>query len=267
VLEIQNLHVSYGSRAVLRGVSLTVRPGEVVALVGPNGSGKTTLLRAITRVVPWRQGDVLVAGQSVSRMSRKEIARWIAVVPQSIALPIGYTALEIVLMGRTPHLGFLAQEGPADHRIAAKSLELVGAAQFAGRRVDELSGGERQRVILARALAQRAPILLLDEATANLDIGHQISVLQLVRRLARQNQYAVVAAIHDLTLAGMYADRMELMCGGRIVCSGKPREVLDQERLAEVYGAQVTVLRDNHLPGPVVVPYGDGIAAAVPEAT
>ncbi len=266
MLEVRGLHVSYGSRPVLRGIDVVVGRGEVVSLVGPNGSGKTTLLRAITRVVPWTRGDVLVGGRSVARLSRKELARLVAVVPQSVVLPIGYTALEVVLMGRTPHLGFLAHEGPGDVRIAMEALELVGAAEFADRRVDELSGGERQRVVLARALAQEAPVLLLDEATANLDIGHQISTLQLVRRLARERGYAVVAAIHDLTLAGLYTDRMELMCEGRIVCGGPPRHVLEAQRLATVYGAAVTVLCDDCLPGPVVVPYADG-AVAVADAS
>lgn len=252
MLRIEDLQAGYGDRAVLRGVSLLVNPGEVVALVGPNGCGKTTLLKAVTRVVPWIAGDVFAGEASVRDLSTRELSRRIAVVPQNPQLPLGYTAGEAVLMGRTPHLGFLEQEGPGDFRSVEAALARVGAGQLAGRRVDELSGGERQNVVLARALAQDTPILLLDEPTANLDIGHQISVAGLVRELAASG-LAVLAAIHDLSLASLYSDRIALMWNGRIFRLGRPEEVLTEENLREVYGAEVTVL-SGLLPRPVVVP-------------
>lgn len=252
MLRIEDLQAGYGDRAVLRGVSLLVNPGEVVALVGPNGCGKTTLLKAVTRVVPWIAGDVFAGEASVRDLSTRELSRRIAVVPQNPQLPLGYTASEAVLMGRTPHLGFLEQEGPGDFRSVEAALARVGAGQLAGRRVDELSGGERQNVVLARALAQDTPILLLDEPTANLDIGHQISVAGLVRELAASG-LAVLAAIHDLSLASLYSDRIALMWNGRIFRLGRPEEVLTEENLREVYGAEVTVL-SGLLPRPVVVP-------------
>ncbi len=188
----------------------------------------------------------------------REVSRRIAVVPQNPLLPIGYTALEVVLMGRTPHLGFLDQEGAADVRLAEQALARVGASHLASRPVDELSGGERQNVVLARALAQDASILLLDEPTANLDIGHQIRIGRLIRELAAGG-LAVLAAVHDLTLASLYSDRVVLMSEGRAVTSGRPQEVLAEDNLRRVYGSDVTVLR-GLLPGPVVVPWARGLA-------
>jgi iron complex transport system ATP-binding protein len=264
MLDIVGLQVSYGERAALQGVDLSVAAGEVVGLVGPNGCGKTTLLKAITRVIPWDSGEVLLLGASASKLSRQELSRRVAVVPQNPLLPVGYTALEVVLMGRTPHLGFLDQEGAEDYRQAREALQRVGAADFAERRVDELSGGERQNVVLARALAQDAPILLLDEPTANLDIGHQMAVFQQVRELAQQSHLAVLAAIHDLTLASLYCDRVALMDAGAIVATGRPQQVLTAANISQVYRAQVIVLSEPSLPAPVIIPYADGAAPTGP---
>lgn len=255
MLRVQGLEAGYGERPVLRGISLRVSAGEVVALVGPNGCGKTTLLHAITKVLPWRAGAVFAADEPVLSLSARELSRRIAVVPQNPQLPLGYTGAEVVLMGRTPHLGFLDQEGPADLRIAEAALNRVGAASLAGRRVEELSGGERQTIVLARALAQEAPILLMDEPTANLDIGHQMAIARLMRELAASG-LAVLAAVHDLTLASLYSDRIILMHDGTAVTSGDPAEVFTPENLRRVYGADVTVLPG--LRRPVIVPMEPG---------
>ncbi len=260
MLVVTGLHVSYGERPVLQGVDLSVAAGEVVGLVGPNGCGKTTLLKAITGVIPWASGEVLLLGQPAARLSRQGLSRRVAVVPQNSVLPVGYTALEIVLMGRTPHLGFLEQEGAADYRRARESLQRVGAADLADRRVDELSGGERQNVLLARTLAQDTPILLLDEPTANLDIGHQIAFFRLVQDLAQQSHLAVLAAIHDLTLAALYCDRLALMDAGAIVATGRPDQVLTATKIQQVYHARVLVLSEPSLPAPLIIPYEDGAA-------
>lgn len=254
MLRVQGLKVSYGAREVLAGVDLGVAAGEVVGLVGPNGSGKTTLLRAVTRVVPWRSGEVLLGGEPAGALGRQELARRVAVVPQNPFLPVGYTALEVVLMGRTAHLGFLEQEGPRDLEAARRALEAVDAGHLAGRRMDELSGGERQSVVLARALTQEAPVLLLDEPTANLDIGHQMAVFALVRRLAGETGLAVLAAIHDLTLAALYCDRLALLAGGRIAAAGPPSEVLTLENLWWAYRARVRLLEAPGLDKPIVLP-------------
>jgi len=262
MLKVVGLRVSYGERPVLQGIDLGVAAGEVVGLVGPNGCGKTTLLKAIARVIPWESGEVLLMGAPASKLSRQELSRRVAVVPQNPLLPVGYTALEVVLMGRTPHLGFLDQEGAEDYRRAREAMQRVGVADFAERRVDELSGGERQNAVLARALAQDTPILLLDEPTANLDIGHQIAVADLVRELARDRGLAVLAAIHDLTLAALYCDRLALMAAGTLVATGSPEQVLTTENIARAYHAHVIVLHEPSLPAPVIIPYSDAASAA-----
>ncbi|MSQ61717.1 MAG: ABC transporter ATP-binding protein [Dehalococcoidia bacterium] len=259
-LEIRGLHVAYGARTVLSGIHLAVQRGEVLGLVGPNGCGKTTLIRAITRVTPWRSGEVLVGNVPVSGLSRRELAQRIAVVPQMTPLPIGYSALDVVLMGRTPHLGFLEHEGADDYAIAREALARAGAAALAERRVDELSGGEQQNVVLARALAQRTPVLLLDEPTAHLDIGHQMAVAALVRTLAHDHGVAVLAAIHDLTLASLSCDRVAVMAGGGLLAEGTPEQALTVENIERAYGVRVRVLHDA-APAPVIVPYSGGAIA------
>jgi iron complex transport system ATP-binding protein len=258
MLSVNGLAVAYGERPVLQGLDLTVAVGEVVGLVGPNGCGKTTLLRAITRVVPALAGRIEVGGKALEQWPARELARMVAVVPQSPLLPLGYTAAEVVLMGRTPHLGFFDQEGAEDYRLTREALARVDALHLFERRVDELSGGERQNVVLARALAQEPRLLLLDEPTANLDIGHQISVASLVQRLAREEGLAVLATLHDLTLASLYCDRIALMHNGRVLAEGRPSEVLTPANLRVAYGAGVRVLRDEALSGPVVLPWPEG---------
>jgi iron complex transport system ATP-binding protein len=257
MLRVEGLSVSYAERAVLQGIDLEVRAREVVGLIGPNGSGKSTLIKAVTRVVPWSAGRVFVGETDIGALTARALARCIAVVPQSPRLPAGYTAAEVVLMGRTAHLGFLSQEGPEDHRVAAQALALVGASHLTGRPVDELSGGERQNVVLARALAQQAPVLLLDEPTANLDIGHQVAFARLVRRLAAEG-LAVLAAIHDLTLASLYSDRLALLAGGRIFAEGRPAEVLTRANLRRAYGADVKIV-EGLLDRPVVLPLAEDV--------
>ena len=255
MIQVVGLYVSYGDRAVVRGLDLEIAAGEVVGLVGRNGCGKTTLLKAVSRVIASDSGTIRLAGNNASALSRRDLARRLAVVPQNPQLPIGYTALEVVLMGRTPHLEFLQQETTVDRDIANEALARVGCEHLTHRRVDELSGGERQNVVLARALAQDTPILLLDEPTAHLDVGHQMSLFRLVRELAIESNLAVLAAIHDLTLAALYCDRIALMQDGRTVAVGPPADVLTSESIAEAYGAHVRVLHDPALPSPVIVPF------------
>ncbi len=254
MLSVRGLHVYYGQREVLRGIDLDVAPGEVVGLVGPNGGGKTTLLKAITRVVP-SKGRVSVGGDDVTSLNARELARRVAVVPQDPTLPVGFTALEVVVMGRTPHLGFLEQESAADRKKAEDALAMLGAQAMADRPVDELSGGERQNVVIARALVQEAPLLLLDEPTANLDIGHQTGIARLLRRLAAERGVGILAALHDLTLASLYCDRLVLIASGEVVAEGAPADVLTVENLRRAYGTEVMVLRPEGLRGPVIIPH------------
>lgn len=242
------------SRSVLRGVDLTVNAGEVVALVGPNGCGKTTLFRAVTGVIRPERGQVRLAGEDASALTTRERARRVAVVPQAAPLPPGFSALEQVLLGRTPYLGLLASEGPGDLDAARRAMQSTDCWPLAERPVEELSGGERQRVVLARALAQEPRILLLDEPTSHLDLSHQVRTFELAARLGRELGLAVLAAVHDLTLASLFADRIAFLNDGRIELEGPPEQVLRPEVIQRVYGAPVVVLRHPTTGRPVVVP-------------
>ncbi|HUF52184.1 MAG TPA: ABC transporter ATP-binding protein [Dehalococcoidia bacterium] len=242
----------------LRGVDIAVRTGELLGLVGPNGSGKTTLVRALTGVVRPHAGSVRLGGVDIASLKAAEIARRVAVVPQDPQLPPTFRALDCVLMGRTPHLRLLEQEGPADIEIARRAMAATETWELGERPVGELSGGERQRVIVARALAQETPVLLLDEPTAHLDIGHQGAVLDLMRGFTRRDGKAVLAVVHDLTLAAHYCDRIVVLKDGRVIAEGVPADVLTADILREVYGVPVTVMAHPETGRPVVVPADAG---------
>jgi iron complex transport system ATP-binding protein len=262
VLDVSGVSVTYRSSGreivALRDASLSLSAGEVVGLVGPNGSGKTTLIRVVTGVVKPNAGHVTIAGGDARSMRQVELARQIAVVPQEPSLPPAFTALACVLMGRTPHLRLLQNEGSSDLEAARRAMLATDTWSLADRLLGELSGGERQRVVVARALAQDTPILLLDEPTAHLDLGHQASVLDLMRRFARVERKAILAVVHDLTLAARYCDRLVMLRGGSVVATGTPTEVLTSERLRDVYGLAVEVFPHPTTGRPVVAPGGEG---------
>jgi iron complex transport system ATP-binding protein len=261
MLEIVSLSVQYGSRTVLHGVSLDVAQGELLALIGPNGAGKTTLIRAASGVIPWRSGDVRVMGRSLQTLASAERARSLAVVPQARSLPEAFTVWQTVLLGRTPYLGWLGKPSAADARRVEQALAQTDTLPLAQRRIGELSGGEQQRVLLARALAQDTPILLLDEPTTHLDIHHQAHLLQLVRQLVRAQNLAVLMALHDLNLASLYADRVALLVEGSLRALGTPQEVLTAERLSEVYQMPLQVIEHPDYGLPLILP--DGAARAL----
>jgi iron complex transport system ATP-binding protein len=240
-ISLDEVTVRLGGRAVVDAVDLDVGEGEWLALIGPNGAGKTTLLRAIAALVPF-SGVVRLAGRPVLELRRTEISRLLALVPQEPATPPWMTVGEYVLMGRTPHLGPLAREGRGDREAAGRSLARLDLVGYEARRLGTLSGGEKQRVVVARALAQEARIVLLDEPTASLDIGHQQQALELLDLLRAESGLTLVAAMHDLTLAAQYADRMVLLDRGRIAVEGAPREVLTEDAIARHYGASIDVV-------------------------
>jgi len=251
VIRAEGLTADLGGVRVLDGVDLVVAPGEWVTVVGPNGAGKSTLLRALAGLVAHR-GEVVLAGAPARSLSRRERARLVALVPQTPVVPDGMRVTDYVLLGRTPHLRALAAHGAADLAAARAALERLDLVGLADRPVASLSGGERQRVLLARALAQAAPVVLLDEPTTALDVGHQQQVLELVDDLRRDGRLTVLSTMHDLTLAGQYAGRVALLDAGRVVAEGRPADVLTEDALARHYDARVRVLaQDGH---PVVVP-------------
>jgi iron complex transport system ATP-binding protein len=240
-LSLKNVTLGYEERKVLSDISLEVFSGEVLGIVGPNGCGKSTLIKGITNVIPISGGDILFDGRSLFALPQNEIARHIAVVPQSASLPEAFTAFEIVLMGRTPHMGFLQYEGQKDIDIAVKAMELTDTLQLSERRAGELSGGERQRLTIARALTQQPEIILLDEPTSHLDINYQIETLELISDLCKRDGLAVLAALHDLNLAAQYCDRIIMLDKGSIFAEGSPSEVVTVLNVKQVYGADVCI--------------------------
>lgn len=243
-IDVRGLSVTLGRSQVVRDVSTQVARGEWLALLGPNGAGKTTMLRALTGLVPF-EGTVLLAGTALSSISRRETSLRVALVPQDPQTPPELTVSEYVLLGRTPHIGYFATEARSDRLAAERAIVRLGLRAFFDRPLGSLSGGELQRVVLARALAQEAPILLLDEPTSALDLGRQQQVLELVDELRRAEELTVVAAMHDLTLAAQYADRLLLLDRGTVVGEGSAEEVITEARLSAYYGAKVRVLRED----------------------
>jgi iron complex transport system ATP-binding protein len=249
---LEHVSVSLGGASILRDVSVSVAPGEWVAVIGPNGAGKTTMLRAVASLVDY-DGAISLLGDDVATLSRRERARRVAFVAQTPTMPPEMSVREYVLLGRTPYVGYLATEGRSDHEAVAAALERLELGSFASRRLASLSGGERQRAVLARALAQDAPLLLLDEPTSALDVGRQQQALEIVDELRVTEGLTVLSAMHDLTLAGQYADRLLLIDRGRLVADGPARVVLTRALISEHYRAEVRVVGDAES-GLVVVP-------------
>jgi iron complex transport system ATP-binding protein len=252
-LVLSDVAVSYGEQRAVLAFNDRVDAGDWVGLIGPNGAGKSSLLRAIAGLVD-HDGTITVGGDDLARMSDRERARNIAYVPQEPLIPNDMTVSDYVLLGRSPYIGYWSTESKHDRRVIADVLDQLRLADFALRPLGALSGGERQRVVLARALAQQTPILLLDEPTSALDIGHQQQALELVTELRREQSITVISALHDLTLAGTYTDRLVMLHEGQAVASGPAAEVLTAERLGEVYHVCVTVDVDPDDGAVIVVP-------------
>lgn len=240
---VQDVVYQASAARVLDRVYLRARCGEFIGLIGPNGAGKTTLLRLIGRLIRQTHGSIVIEGHDIESISPRDSARAMGYVPQVSPEPHGFTALEIVLMGRYPHLGRFQVEGPDDHRITLESMRLTDTDGFAERPLTSLSGGERQRVLMARALAQEPQILLLDEPTANLDVRYQLKVLGVVRDLV-ESGITAIGAVHDLEMAARFCDRLLLLAGGRVIAEGKPDEVLTPENVEYAFGVRAAIYRD-----------------------
>ncbi len=255
MLEARDLAVGYNGQEVLHGITLGLAAGEILVVSGPNGAGKSTLINTLSGVLPPASGSVRLHGKPLEALGNRARARRIAVVPQAGYLPPVFTVRQVVQLGRTPYLGWLGTPQPADQAVVDRVMEELDLAALQDRPVAKLSGGERQRVLLARALAQDAPILLLDEPTTFLDLKHQSEILSIVRDLAQGKGLAILMVLHDLNLAAQSADRIALLLEGRIRSLGAPAAVLTEENLSAVYGVPVSVL---HHPkrGPVILPGG-----------
>lgn len=251
-LRLVDVTAGYGGRPAVSGVSVTVPDGRWLAVIGPNGAGKSTLLKAVAGLVE-RAGQVWLGETEVGRLTHRQRARAIGYAPQSPELPAALTVTDYVLLGRTPYLRPLAGESATGHAVVAEVLARLDLTALAGRRLHTLSGGERQRAVLARTLAQRTGLLLLDEPTAGLDVGHAQATLELLDRLRTEDGTTVVTTLHDLTLAGQYADDLLLLADGHAVAAGRPADVLTAAELGQHYGAQVEVLTTS-TGQPVVAP-------------
>lgn len=238
------LDLAYRERKVVRNFDLSIHAGTMHGLIGPNGSGKTTVLRALAGLLPPKSGEICVNAEKLRQIPKQRRARIMGWVPQRESLAWSLTVEEVVALGRAPHRGWLLPYAKHDREIIRQALESAELGDFAKRPVDELSGGEFQRVLIARALAQEPKILLLDEPTANLDIHHQIQVLDLVKTLVEKEKLTAIIAIHDLGLAARYCDQLTLLDGGEIRCVGTPEQVLSPENLAAVFGVDAHLYRD-----------------------
>jgi iron complex transport system ATP-binding protein len=242
-LIVQGIECYYDSVKVLNNVSFTVSGGHFFGVIGPNGSGKTTLLRTISGVLRPKIGSVLIDNQEIHMLKRVEVAKKVGVVSQNPSSTLNFTVLDLVLMGRNPYLGRMENEDADDLSIAEWAMKLTNTLHLANRHIDELSGGERQRVIIARALAQRPKVLLLDEPTLHLDINHQLEIMELLRRLCSEQKLAVVAVLHDFNLAARYCDSLAIMSQGRITAIGPCEKVLTSRNIEKAFGVRMMIKR------------------------
>lgn len=255
ILATEDLQVGYNHQTILKILSLEIERGKVTALVGPNGSGKSTLLKTLARLLSPSSGQVYLNGVAMPRLATRDIARQLAILPQNPVAPPGLTVAELVEQGRFPHIGPLGMLRRQDREAIAEALNLTAMTEFAHRRLDNLSGGERQRAWISLALAQGTPLLLLDEPTSFLDIGHQLEVLEIVRQLNRDRAMTIILVLHDLNQAARYSDRMVVLKQGRIIADGTPRRVLTPELLAEAFGVRARVTLEPETGIPLCFPY------------
>ncbi len=259
-LAVNQLELGYGSSPVVTGVSATFEPGRFTAVIGPNGCGKSTLLRSLARLLPARAGEVTLNGRPVQSWKSKEYARHVALLSQESVAPSGITVAQLVARGRFPHLGVFQRFDATDEEIVRQALEVTGVLALSAQRVNELSGGQRQRVRVATALAQRTPVLLLDEPTTFLDVAHQVDLLDLFAA-QREAGSTVVAVLHDLNQAMRYADHLVVMRAGRVVAQGPPASVVTAELLEDVFSVRAEIHQDPVTGGPMMVPVPRASAA------
>jgi len=254
LLSAVDLTCGYGRAPVLHSVSLDLRPGDFLGVVGPNGCGKSTLIRGLTGILKATSGEALLQGENVRSLPRRTVARRIAVIPQDTVPLFGFTVIEMVLMGRSPHLGRLQRAGERDISLAHEALRQTDLYDLRHRKFSELSGGERQRAVIARALAQQPVLLLLDEPDSHLDIGHQIQLFDLLDNLNRTRKLALLCVSHNINLGCSYCHRLMLMQRGRVVATGPPADIVTPRSIRELYGVEAVVQASPVNGSPLVVP-------------
>lgn len=250
-----NLKCGYQNRIVLSGLNITIYEGEFIGIIGPNSSGKSTFLKTIGHILKPLDGIVCIKDYDISKIKSRELARTMAGVLQETEIEYSYTVLDIVLMGRNPHLGRFQLEREGDYKIAMMAMEMTDTVHLSSRLVNELSGGERQRVVIARALAQEPKILLLDEPTSHLDINHQIEIYDLLRRLISEKNITILMVSHDLNIACEYCSRLFLINEGRIFADGYPADVLTEINIKTVYGIEVLIEKNPISGAPIIIPF------------
>ena len=255
MLEVNQCSIQFDKTLILNQVSLNIQPGEIYGIIGPNGSGKTTLLRAISGFLKPIYGKIIVQGQELQSLSIQERARRIASVPQAKSLPVGFTAREVVEFGRTPYLQWTGYPSEQDKQIVQDAMLATNTQHLANRLIQELSGGEQQRLLLARAIAQQTPILLLDEPITFLDLKHQITILQQIDQLVRERKLAVLITLHDLNWAAQFCHKIGVLSQGNLVAQGLPEEVLDESMLSQVYQTEVKIMPYPGNGKPLILPY------------
>lgn len=253
-LDVEGVSLAYGNTTILENVTLAVGQAGFTALVGPNGSGKSTLLRVLAGLLRPRSGQVLVEGRPLATLSAKARARKLSLLAQAPSAPEGLTVRELVEQGRHPHRALFGGWSPRDEAACAAAMSAAGIADLARRRLDELSGGQRQRAWIGMVLAQETDILLLDEPTTFLDLAHQVEILDLVSGLVRERGKSVVAVLHDLNQALRHADHMIILKDGRVVAAGRPCEIVDAERIEQVFGTRVGIIEDPFSGRPLCIP-------------
>ena len=240
-IDVKNLNYYYGDIPALKDLSFSVTKGDFFIIIGPNGSGKTTLMKLMAGILKPKKGRLKILNRAIGNYTRKDLARTMAFVPQTMPVDFPFSVIEVVLMGRSPYMGMLGVEQEEDLKIAEQALTFTGVAHLAHRKLDQLSGGEQQRVFIARALCQEPDIILLDEPTASLDLAHQIRLMDLMEKLKKETGITVVMVSHDVNLAAMYCDRLLLLNKGEILCLGRPDEVLTFRTLEAAYGCTLLV--------------------------
>lgn len=245
-LQVENLQFGYRKELVLKGLSFNIEKGKFVSIIGPNGSGKSTLLKTLNQLYSPSQGGILIDGNNINRLKKKELARKIALVPQDTLIDYDFTVEDIVLMGRHPYKGRFQKEDEKDYKIVNEVLKMTNTFHLKDRIITEISGGERQRVIIAKALAQKPSIILLDEPTSHLDINHQIEILSLLKKLNEEMGTTIVIVIHDVNLASRYSDEIIMLNEGKILEIGRPEKVITKKNIEFAYDLKVEIEKNKY---------------------